>query len=458
MDMIYSARDYQLPALQRLVDGAKRNVWVWHRRSGKDLTAWNWTILQALTVRGGYYYFLPTREQAKKVIWNNFTREGVRFTEFVPREAIKKVNEQDLRIELTSGSMIQLMGADNFDGNVGASFRGAVFSEYSVMSELGWQYMEPIATESGAWVIFVYTPRGQNHGWKMYQTAQAEVAAGNDRWSCFYYPVTVTQAMNEEELAESKRTTTNIRRWEQEYYCLWTTLNSGAVFANQIEQIVNDGRFMPTPADPTIPVFTSWDVGVADPTAVWFWQKGPTSLRLVDYYEDNKTGLEYHVREVLSRPYNYGGHFFPHDMNVTEFGTGQTRIDLAEDYGLRNCVVVDKLPKDEQFEAARVVLPVCYFDNLKTANGFDKLGKYGFKFNENEQTYAKQPKDNENSHAADAFMVGAVAQQKGYLDNDNEITTHSMPSVIGTFGSSDNYRDDYRVPEFYNFTRNPWRR
>lgn len=432
MDMLYTARDYQLDPLQRLVEGATRNVWVWHRRSGKDLTAWNWTIMKALTTVGGYYYFLPTREQAKKVIWNNYTREGVRFTKFVPPEAVAKINEQDLRIEFKNGSMIQLMGADNFDGNVGASFRGAVFSEYSVMSPLGWDYMEPIAVESGAWVIFVYTPRGSNHGLQMYHNALREVAAGNPKWSCFYYPVDVTKAMNQEELEESRRNARNDRRWLQEYMCQWETLDSGAIFAEQIENVYRENRLKDVPYDPSLPVYTSWDVGVADPTAVWFWQKGGAHMRLIDYYEENRTGLNAHAKAILERPYTYAGHFFPHDMKVMEFGTGQTRIDTAEALGLRPAIVVDKLPKDEQYHAGRSIIPVSLFDAERCGGAVEKLGKYGYKFNENDNTYSKQPKDNENSHAADAFMVGAVAHTMGYITSDFAERDHDI-QYIGTF-------------------------
>lgn len=434
MDLTYNARHYQLPALQRLVEGAKRNVWVWHRRSGKDLTAWNWMIYKALTEVGGYYYFLPTYKQAEKVIWHNFTKDGKRFLDFIPREAIKgKPNDTDLRISLVNGSIIQLIGADNFDGNVGASFKGAVFSEYSVMDDRGWKFMSPIAVESGAWVIFVFTPRGDNHGYKMHLDALREIDSGNQRWSHSLLTVEDTGTLSPEDLAEERRNQPEAL-FLQEYYCRFDVANTGTVFGTQIENARREGRVCKVPYDPSLPVHTAWDLGVADPTAVWFFQRDYMSTRVIDYYEQARGGLEDHVGYLRTKPYVYGTHFWPHDMAVKEFGSGRTRFDTACDLGLRNGIIVPKWPKEEQFHAGRNLLPVCYFDEVRTELGVGKLGKYGFNFNEGTGEYSKQPKDNQNSHAADAFMVCSVAHDLGYVENDYVDDAEDHYNVIGTFG------------------------
>lgn len=433
----FTPREYQLPALQRLVEGATRNVWVWHRRSGKDLTAWNWTILRALTVVGGYYYFLPTYKQARKVIWDNFTNAGKSFLSFIPKEFIDgKPNETDLRIRLTNGSIIQLIAADQFDGNVGASFRGAVFSEYSVQSRLGWEFMSPIAVESGAWVIFVYTPRGHNHGYDMYINGLREVENGNKRWHVTLLTVDDTKSLDEEALAEERRLKSR-EMFLQEYYCRFDITNTGTIFGAQIETAHGDNRITQVPHDPSLPVFTAWDVGVADPTAVWFFQRTPTELRFIDYYERAGGGLPLHVKEVLSKSYNYAGHFFPHDMKVEEFGTGVTRLIKAEELGLRNSQTVEKWKKEEQWENGRMILGRCYFDRVKCADGLKKLAKYGVNFKEELGEYAKQPKDNENSHAADAYMYAAIAEAMGLVEEERFYGHYAANTqVIGTMSNS----------------------
>lgn len=454
MEMTYRPHPYQIPSLQRLQEGAKRNVWVWHRRSGKDLTAWNWTIYQALTVVGGYYYFLPTYKQAEKVIWHNFTKDGKRFLDFIPREALKgKPNDTDLRVNLVNGSIIQLIGADSFDGNVGASFKGAVFSEYSIQDERGWKYMAPIAVESGAWVIFVYTPRGHNHGHTMYLNALQEVAAGNQRWAVSMLTVDDTQILDAEALAEEQRLNPNAL-FLQEYYCRFDVSNTGAIFGQQVENARREGRVTRVPYDPSLQVHTAWDLGVNDPTAVWFFQKDHTYTRVIDYYEAEGRGLEEHIRVIQQKPYNYGTHLFPHDMAVKEWGSGRTRFDTAQDLGLRDGVIVPKWGKEDQWHSARNLIPTCVFDEAKCVIGLEHLAHYGFKFDEAIKVYSKQPKDTEHSHGADAFMVLSVGNDLGYADIGYDLDPEQELQVIGTLGGQEQDRRSAEYArQFYQFRR-----
>ena len=87
----YVPRDYQKPLLSAL-DNPKINraVYVAHRRSGKDKTAWNLIIKKAFERVGTYFYFLPTYAQAKKIIWDGADTEGCRFKDHIPKEEIKK--------------------------------------------------------------------------------------------------------------------------------------------------------------------------------------------------------------------------------------------------------------------------------------------------------------------------------------------------------------------------------
>ena len=53
----FNPRKYQLPLLKALDDGAKRALIVWHRRSGKDKTCWNYLIKKAVGDVRAYFYF-----------------------------------------------------------------------------------------------------------------------------------------------------------------------------------------------------------------------------------------------------------------------------------------------------------------------------------------------------------------------------------------------------------------
>jgi hypothetical protein len=172
---------------------------------------------------GTYFYFLPTYTQAKKVIWTGADGSGYRFLDHFPKEIIKDKNETEMRITLTNGSILQLVGADNIDRIVGTNPIGVVFSEYALMKSEVWDYISPILTENGGWAVFVYTPRGNNHAFDLLNNAQK-----NPKWYVEILPVTKTMAVPEEDLLEQQMNMSKAL-YAQEYLCSFTE-NASAVF------------------------------------------------------------------------------------------------------------------------------------------------------------------------------------------------------------------------------------
>src|SRR5690242_5219808 len=83
---IYRPRDYQLDFFNALHSG-KYRIFVlnWHRRAGKDMTCWNAAIeLTAEQVMTTKYAF-PTNDMARDNLWESYTNDGRRFTDFVPK-------------------------------------------------------------------------------------------------------------------------------------------------------------------------------------------------------------------------------------------------------------------------------------------------------------------------------------------------------------------------------------
>ena len=58
----------------------------------------------------------------------------------------------------------QMAGSDNFDSLVGSNPVGVVFSEWALSHPDAWEYLRPILVENDGWALFIYTPRGRNHG------------------------------------------------------------------------------------------------------------------------------------------------------------------------------------------------------------------------------------------------------------------------------------------------------
>jgi len=78
-------------------NGVKRFVMVWHRRSGKDISAINFTATKMVQRVGAYYYIFPTYEQGRKILWDGMDREGVPFLSHFPEDLVQgKPNETEM--------------------------------------------------------------------------------------------------------------------------------------------------------------------------------------------------------------------------------------------------------------------------------------------------------------------------------------------------------------------------
>ena len=126
---------------------------------------------------GMYWHMLPEAAQGRKVIWDGIDRQGRRIIDQAfPKEIRKTQNEHEMKIEFINGSIWQVVGSDNYNSLIGANPVGIVFSEWSVAKPSAWDYMRPILAENGGWALFIYTPRGRNHGYDIYKVAKTNPA------------------------------------------------------------------------------------------------------------------------------------------------------------------------------------------------------------------------------------------------------------------------------------------
>lgn len=211
----FTPRNYQIPLFEAMDGGIKRAILVWHRRAGKDKACWNYVIKKAFERVGTYFYFLPEYSQAKKVIWDNIDNDGFRMLDHIPRELVKATNATDLKVTLTNGSVIQLMGADNFaKSGVGTNPIGVVMSEYSINDPKVWNFIRPILAVNGGWAIFNFTPRGQNHAFEL-----LEMAKNNPEWFTQVLTVEDTGILSDDDIARERNEGMSQAMIDQEFYC-----------------------------------------------------------------------------------------------------------------------------------------------------------------------------------------------------------------------------------------------
>jgi hypothetical protein len=171
----WDPREYQLPLWCYLELGGRHAVAVWHRRSGKDDVALHWANIAATQRRiGNYWHMLPEYAHARKAIWDAINPRTAmrRIDEAFPLPLRKSTNNHEMKIELKSGSIWQLVGSDNFNALIGSPPVGIVYSEWSVANPKAHGYLRPILAENNGWSLFIYTSRGYNHGFSSYEAAR----------------------------------------------------------------------------------------------------------------------------------------------------------------------------------------------------------------------------------------------------------------------------------------------
>ena len=409
-------RSYQHEFAAAMDSGLKRAALVWHRRAGKDKSALNWCVAQTQHRVGTYYEFFPTFQQGRKILWNGIDKEGFKFMDHFPKELIKRKREDDMLIELTNGSIWQIIGTDKMDHIVGTNPVGCIFSEWSIMNPRAWDLVQPILLENGGWGVFVYTPRGKNHGYRL-----AMMAENDPMW--FYSHKTIADTKRDSKFEDGKRVMTlaqidQLRREgqtsedliQQEYFCSWTGEMDAFFYSKEMVAAEREGRICEVPWIPDLPVYTSWDIGIQDGTAIWFIQIVGDWFHIIDYFENDGEGLPYYVKTLNQKPYVFkqvAGHIAPHDMAVRDWSTGKTRFEAAQRLGV-NFHIVPKLPIGEGIDASRNILSRCRFDAEKCKNGIATLENYGKEWDDKRACYKKKPVHDWTSHGADAWRMFAL--------------------------------------------------
>jgi hypothetical protein len=322
---------------------------------------------------------------------------------FPPEIVEGKPNDTEMKLKLKNGSLFQIVGSDNIDAIVGTNPVGVVFSEYSLQDPNVWGFIRPILAENDGWAIFVFTPRGENHAYDIY-----ELAKNDPSWFCRMDSVKETNVIPQEildqERKEIRRLYGNDALYQQEYDCNFTVPIAGAYYADLIMQAYADGRVGHVPHEPRIRVDTWWDLGINDRMSIWFTQSIGAETRVIDFYESSGKGFPHYAGVLKEKPYIYGRHTAPHDINVRELSNGKSRRDTAESLGI-SFDVAPKLHVYEGIDAVRGLFPSCWFDANKCKDGLNALKNYRKQYNEERKTFENKPFHDWSSNAADAFRT-----------------------------------------------------
>lgn len=388
--------------------GGRNAFWVVHRRAGKDLTALHQMAKMAFVRKGLYWHTLPTYKQARKAIWQGFTNDGKRFIDNAfPPAIVANRNEQEMRIELKNGSIIQLVGSDSYDTLVGSNPVGVTFSEYALNHPRAYDYIRPILAANNGWAAFITTPRGRNHAYDLYQKAKADpkwFTAVQSVHDTNFADGTLSRTVMDDELAAGMPAAL-VR---SEYLCDWNAALVGSVWGDLMEELEHRGGLDDFDSG-SDGIHTVWDLGMSDATAIWFMRTG-SGVEFVDHYEAHGKPLSHYCDEIAKRGYKYIRHWLPHDARQHHLGTEMSVLEqLKARFGAGMVQVGPRMALIDGIQAGRWLLqqqgtrfhPRC-------AKGVEALRAYHYEYDEESKTYSGKPAHDWSSHTADAFRYSAV--------------------------------------------------
>ena len=259
------------------------------------------------------------------------------------------VHETELRVDYPNGGQVRLFGADNPDALRGIYLDGVVLDEYADMDPRVWsEVIRPALADRQGWAVFIGTPKGRNAFFELWRRAQSEPG-----WFSLMLKASETGLIAADELMLARRDLSEAQ-YAQEFECSFDAAVVGAYYGALMRAAEADGRIAGVPYDPAALVWTAWDLGIRDATAIWFAQIVGREIRIIDYYEASGVDLGHYARELIAKPYAYAGHIVPHDAQAKELGTGKSRLEVLAALGLKGITLAPKHRIEDGINAARV--------------------------------------------------------------------------------------------------------
>lgn len=371
-----------------------------HRRFGKTVGAINDLIRDCLTIQRDAVrcaYIAPFYNQAKAIAWDYVKQ----FTAPIPG---MKYNESELRADFPNGARLRLFGADNYDAMRGLYFDAVVLDEPADFPANAWPtVIRPALSDRQGRATFIGTPKGKNEFWDIYDRARSD-----PDWFCTMLKASETGILPQDELDDTLKTIGR-DRYDQEFECSFEAAIIGAYYGKEMRELTAAGRVKTIIPEPGVAVVTSWDLGMADTTAITFAQWIGQEIRIIDYIEESGYGLQHYAKLLQERPYVYSQHILPHDARVRELGTGVSRIETLQNLGVKNIEICPNIGIEDGIQAVRLALPKVWFAEGKTDRLAESLRQYQRDWDEKGKTWRSRPRHDWTSHGADSFrymMVG----------------------------------------------------
>ena len=221
----------------------------------------------------------------------------------------------------------------------------------------------------------------------------------------------------------------------------FATGNDGSIYGAQIALLREQGR---VGADfaycPDEPLYTAWDLGLSDHTAIWLIQQMGGQVYWLHHYAANQLPLEHFAAKMHEWEQSYGRiatHFLPHDAAHRD-PHGQSYVESLAQCGITAVRVVPRTPDIWRgINSLRVLLPRSWFHRNtmlerlnargeKEPSGLTCLEMYHSAPPAAGGALHDRPVHDAFSHSADAARMFAEAHAHGML---SPLALHRSPRL-----------------------------
>jgi hypothetical protein len=220
------------------------------RRSGKTERAKRYVVKKALEISGNYFVAAPTRDQVKRIYWNDLIALCGSVSKKPPlgEAYFSYTKTADLTIQfhpLLGGSTITLIGLDQPQRIEGIAWHGGVIDEIADVKEGAWELnispalntTNPTMPHYRPWCWLIGVPDGLNHYYDMAQLAQS----GNPDWKLYTWK---SSEILPPDVIESAKTQMSEKQFKQEYEASFETAN-GRIYYDYGNHNVTDETIEP---------------------------------------------------------------------------------------------------------------------------------------------------------------------------------------------------------------------
>lgn len=320
----YPLKDHpvQLALMRAVHDGIRFPVVPAGRRSGKTERFKRFLSGEAMLNSGEMYFAAaPTRDQAKKIFWNDL--KMLTFANHLP----KKPSETELKISLPNETSITVLGLDEPARFEGIPWTGGGIDEFGNLKDGAWEEnimpaldtVDPRRPDYRAWCWIFGVPEGLNHYYDRYDYA---LTANDPLWKVFHWK---SAEILPQDVIDSAKRVLSPRQFRQEYeasfesaegkiYEDYSHENTTQELIQSHEQLLWHHDFNFTPMSSGIAVRRGDDIYILDEIILSSATSRQSALEFTERYKDHKNK---HVI-IYGDPAGRAGEKHGHESDYTE--------------------------------------------------------------------------------------------------------------------------------------------